>query len=282
VGTDSRMATILSPGSVSFSRCTAGEPEDKRIVVGSKIDTEGALRGHTILLLLEDAGYPVQDKSYFGPTETIRTALLTGELDVKPQHTGTGMLLFPDTDPDIWEDAALSSVMFATRGLNEAVKLADRPAVMPAGRLVQYDAPETVQTRPVNASVRNFVGADKALKGLSRIPVAAVMRPTVSAPAGQVERLVSTGSRQRHVWLVGADERLEGCIDTRCSEESGREQTTMSLSEIEQMAVRETASLREALRRCWDRGLRTIPVVDDMGYLKGQVSLRDVEEATVE
>ena len=46
--------------------------------------------------------------------------------------------------------------------------------------------------------------------------------------------------------------------------------------------MRETASLRDALSHMLGQGLRTIPVIDDAGRLKGQVSLRDIEEATVE
>ncbi len=44
----------------------------------------------------------------------------------------------------------------------------------------------------------------------------------------------------------------------------------------------ETSSLRDALSHMLGQGLRVIPVVDEDGVLKGQVSLRDIEEATVE
>jgi osmoprotectant transport system substrate-binding protein len=91
--------------SASFLGCSATSGE-RPIVVGSKIDTEGALLAHTILLLLEDAGYPVEDKSYFGTTEIVRKALLTGELDIYPEYTGSGMLFFPETDPAVWQNAA--------------------------------------------------------------------------------------------------------------------------------------------------------------------------------
>ena len=90
----------------SFPGCSA-TGDERPIVVGSKIDTEGALLAHTILLLLEDAGYPVEDKSYFGTTEIVRKALLSGELDIYPEYTGSGMLFFPETDPAVWQNAAL-------------------------------------------------------------------------------------------------------------------------------------------------------------------------------
>jgi len=76
------------------------------IVVGSKIDTEGALLANAIILMLEDNGFGVEDKSYFGPTEIVRKALLTGELDIYPEYTGSGMLFFPDSDATVWQNAA--------------------------------------------------------------------------------------------------------------------------------------------------------------------------------
>ncbi len=100
-------ASLLLLLAVAVS-CSSDSGDARPIVVGSKIDTEGALLAHTILLLLEDAGYEVEDRSYFGPTEIVRKALLSGELDVYPEYTGSGMLFFPDTDPNVWQNAALA------------------------------------------------------------------------------------------------------------------------------------------------------------------------------
>jgi len=109
-----------------------------------------------------------------------------------------------------------------------------------------------------------------------------VMKVAVSAPTGELDRLTTMPRAQRHVWLVDSDERLEGCVDTRGGTGDRCLPVIMPRSEIEQLAVLETASLRDALSHMLSQGLRTIPVVDDAGRLKGQVTLRDIEEATVE
>ncbi len=75
------------------------------ITVGSKIDTEGALLAQTMILLLEDAGFDVQDKSHFGPTAIVRKALLSDEIDIYPEYTGNGAFFFEGTDPAVWKDA---------------------------------------------------------------------------------------------------------------------------------------------------------------------------------
>jgi osmoprotectant transport system substrate-binding protein len=75
------------------------------IVVGSKIDTEGSLLSQMIILMLEDNGFEVVDKSQFGPTSVVKKALETGELDIYPEYTGNGAFFFGEADSDVWKDA---------------------------------------------------------------------------------------------------------------------------------------------------------------------------------
>lgn len=75
------------------------------IVVGSKIDTEGALLSQMIILLLRDNGFEVVDKSSFGPTPVVKKALETGELDIYPEYTGNGAFFFDEADSEVWKDA---------------------------------------------------------------------------------------------------------------------------------------------------------------------------------
>jgi len=74
------------------------------IVVGSKIDTEGELLSSIIKLTLEDVGYKVVDKSQTGTTDVVRKALLDKEIDIYPEYTGSGLLFFPNVDPDIFKN----------------------------------------------------------------------------------------------------------------------------------------------------------------------------------
>lgn len=75
------------------------------ITVGSKIDTEGALLGNMIVLLLEDAGFKVIDKTGTGTSPIVRSAILAGEIDIYPEYTGNGFYFFSDKgDPDLWKD----------------------------------------------------------------------------------------------------------------------------------------------------------------------------------
>lgn len=92
---------------VLFAPVCLAQTRDK-VVVGSKIDAEGALLGQLILIGLQKAGVPVEDRLQLGPTKIVRTALLSGEIDVYPEYTGNGAFFFhQETDPD-WKSAQLS------------------------------------------------------------------------------------------------------------------------------------------------------------------------------
>ena len=86
-----------------FAGCPA-QSRDK-VVVASKIDTEGALLGHMILIALEKAGVPVESRLQLGPTKIVRTALVSGEIDLYPEYTGNGAFFFNKEDDPAWKQA---------------------------------------------------------------------------------------------------------------------------------------------------------------------------------
>src|SRR5207247_5701434 len=77
-----------------------------RIVVASKIDTEGALLGNMIATLLEANGLAVDNKLQLGPTNIVRAAIIAGQVDIYPEYTGNAALFFHlEADP-VWKDWA--------------------------------------------------------------------------------------------------------------------------------------------------------------------------------
>ncbi|MBS7543267.1 ABC transporter substrate-binding protein [Ancylobacter oerskovii] len=75
------------------------------VTVGSKIDTEGAVLGNVIALLLKQEGIDVKERISLGPTKIVRTALLQGEIDIYPEYTGNAGFFFNvDADP-AWKKA---------------------------------------------------------------------------------------------------------------------------------------------------------------------------------
>jgi osmoprotectant transport system ATP-binding protein len=65
--------------------------------------------------------------------------------------------------------ALKKTIVFVTHDIDEALKVGDRIAILRDGALVQYDTPEALLTRPADAFVESFVGADRALKRLALV-----------------------------------------------------------------------------------------------------------------
>jgi osmoprotectant transport system substrate-binding protein len=88
-----------------------------KVVVASKIDTEGALLGNMILLMLEKQGIPVENRIQLGPTKVVRTALVSGEIDIYPEYTGNGAFFFDKESDPAWKNA--SSAYDTVKGLDK-------------------------------------------------------------------------------------------------------------------------------------------------------------------
>ncbi|MFW6364267.1 MAG: ABC transporter substrate-binding protein [Spirochaeta sp.] len=84
---------------------TTERVNDTPVVVASKIDTEGALLGNMIRIILEENGFEVEDRTEFGPTDVIRRAIINDEIDIYPEYTGNGGFFFDDTPQDVWKDS---------------------------------------------------------------------------------------------------------------------------------------------------------------------------------
>jgi len=175
------------------------------------------------------------------------------------------------------------TVILVTHDLDEAIRLADRIAIMEAGRLVQYDTPEAILSRPASKFVHDFVGTDRALKRLSRISVENVLRPPASVGIdATVESAVSACDECHWVWVVDDTSRLVGWVDRNSLSAASSVRDSVVTVNPNDIALASTATLREALSRMLGQGLKSIPVVDRDSRLVGEIALADIEAATSE
>jgi osmoprotectant transport system substrate-binding protein len=75
-------------------------------VVASKVDTEGAILGNMIALVLDRQGIPVEARISFGPTREVRDAILSGTIDIYPEYTGNGAFFHGSEQDQGWRTAA--------------------------------------------------------------------------------------------------------------------------------------------------------------------------------
>ena len=124
-----RVLGLLLGAALALLPAVAGAAEEK-IVVASKIDTEGALLGNMIVSLLEAHGLAVENKLQLGPTNIVRAAILAGQIDLYPEYTGNGALFFHLEEDPVWKDWAKGAAKVAAldREQNHLVWFAAAPA----------------------------------------------------------------------------------------------------------------------------------------------------------
>ncbi|GAC1344823.1 MAG: ABC transporter substrate-binding protein [Acetobacteraceae bacterium] len=90
----------LTPVAAQLVPARAAAP----VRVSSKLDTEAAMLGTMILLLLKAGGVPTENRLRLGGTKILRSALLAGEIDIYPEYTGNGAFFFNQESDPVWKD----------------------------------------------------------------------------------------------------------------------------------------------------------------------------------
>jgi len=175
------------------------------------------------------------------------------------------------------------TIILVTHDLDEAIRLADRIAIMASGRLVQYDTPEAILSKPADKFVHDFIGTDRALKRLSRIGIENFVKtsPSIGLDAS-IEDAQSVCKRCRWAWVVDKDKRLIGWIDRTSLTGAVSVAEAVVRTDRDAIAITSGATLKEALSRMLSQGLNNIPVVDSRGRITGEITLGDIEAATKE
>jgi len=175
------------------------------------------------------------------------------------------------------------TIILVTHDLDEAIRLADRLAIMESGRLVQYDTPEVILSRPANKFVHDFIGTDRALKRLSRITIDGFIKSVSTIPENaSIEEAKRALGKNPSTWVVDEEGRLVGWLSRDILSDFKSVREAAARANIEEIAVKQGATLREALSRMLGQGFKNIPAVDEKNRLIGELTLSDIEAATAE
>ena len=162
------------------------------------------------------------------------------------------------------------TIAFVTHDINEAIKMGDRIALLREGELVQYSDPTTLLNSPKDEFVRNFVGADRVLKGLCLYRTKDIMKdPPLKVKEGDnVAKVKQRMEKEMLKWAMLVDEtnRFLGWI-THEDLISGK-----PLREVMVPPAITTAPetpLNEALSMMFNSAIGNLAVVDDYGKLLG-------------
>ncbi len=180
------------------------------------------------------------------------------------------------------QDKVRKTVVFVTHDVDEAIKMADRIAILQRGGvLAQYDTPDAILASPASEFVERFVGADRGLKRLSlgRVRDLPLSQPVIVRPgdgrAATRRRLSENASD--YALLVDEAERPLGWIDEHDLEGDGPidpESATPGAP-----TVQPETTLRDALSTMLLSSVQLGVVVDERERVLGVVSVDDLSEA---
>jgi len=180
------------------------------------------------------------------------------------------------------QDKVGKTVIFVTHDVDEAIKMADRIAILQRGGiLAQYDTPDAILAHPASEFVERFVGADRGLKRLSlgRVRDLALLEPVI-VHAGESRADVRSrldGVPIEYALLVDEREQPLGWIDQHDLEGSGP--IDPGVASPGAPTVQPETTLRDALSAMLGSSVQLGVVVDERERVLGLISVEAISEA---
>src|SRR6056297_878393 len=75
------------------------------VTVATMIDSEGAILGNMMMMLLKQEGFEINDETEFGTPDILRKALMSGEVDLVLDYTGSGQYYHETDNTEVWSNA---------------------------------------------------------------------------------------------------------------------------------------------------------------------------------
>ncbi|WP_445613442.1 ABC transporter ATP-binding protein [Geobacillus sp. YF-1] len=161
------------------------------------------------------------------------------------------------------------TIVFVTHDMDEAIKIADRIALMKDGEVVQFATPDQMLRRPANSFVREFIGEDRLLTRQTAVPTAEdLMSDAVAtiAPrrglaeafrlmkARKVDSLVVVDKKQSFLGIVTLKQ-----IEQRYNEEH---LLVADIADYDVTTLQKEADVTDVAALFQDPDVRIIPVLD--------------------
>lgn len=180
------------------------------------------------------------------------------------------------------------TVVFVTHDMDEALKLADKIAIMSEGQIIQYDTPENILAAPANEFVESFLGEDRLQQRSTMQTVDQVMvkKPiTVTSDMTLAESIrVMRDRRVDTLFVTDTNHVLQGVVDFEGINKNRKKASTVNEIMTHVYYVKSGTLLSSVADKMLKRGYKNIPVVNDEGKLEGLVtrtSLVDIVYDTI-
>jgi osmoprotectant transport system ATP-binding protein len=162
------------------------------------------------------------------------------------------------------------TIVFVTHDMDEALKLADRIAVMREGRIEQYATPEELITHPANDFVRSFIGEHRLkeqVKTIEPFIEEPIVVPVHFTKKEVLEWLLTRSVNE--VFVVNESDKVIGIISRRMLEQSNLSSTDPIESQTQPLPILLSphTTLSEAAKAMVEQNLTIAPVGKNTHFL---------------
>ena len=167
------------------------------------------------------------------------------------------------------------TVIMVSHDIDEAIKLGDQVAIFRAGKLVQFDHPDTLLARPKDDFVSAFVGQDHTLKRLLLVRAGdAATTPSTARPGLPLQDAMTLMDDQdaRYLTITDNDNRALGYVSRRDIRSAGT--VGVSGDKVKPFNLNATPdeNLRVVLSKMYKHSASWMPVIDAEGKYLGEVT----------
>ncbi|EGO9399445.1 osmoprotectant [Enterococcus faecalis] len=177
------------------------------------------------------------------------------------------------------------TIVFVTHDMDEALKLANKIAIMSEGKVIQFDTPDNILRHPANEFVEELIGEDRLLQAkpdFTTVDEVMLNSAITITPEKSLQEAIKLMREKRVDTLLVVDNShvLKGFIDVETlDQQRGKASSVGDILNKDVFSVQKTALLRDALQRILKRGLKYVPVVDEQKRVVGiltRASLVDI------
>ncbi|MCI1015064.1 ABC transporter ATP-binding protein [Herbaspirillum sp. C7C2] len=165
------------------------------------------------------------------------------------------------------------TVIMVSHDIDEAIKLGDKVAVFRAGKLVQFDNPDTLLARPKDDFVGAFVGQDHTLKRLLLVRAGeAATTPATAQPDVSCDQALALMDDQdsRYLTIIDAENRALGYLTRR--DVRGNTGVAEDMVRPFTMNAAPDENLRVVLSKMYKHSTSWMPVIANDGSYLGEVT----------
>ena len=175
------------------------------------------------------------------------------------------------------QDKLKKTIIFVTHDMDEAIKLADKIAIMEQGKVVQYDRPEKILKHPANEFVRNFVGEKRIWDSPKLIKVKDIMLENPNCCKENFSIFYCLNKMRMNktdtLLVVDHEQKLKGILYADSLFNINYEnKKAKDFIEDDFITANPNDNIVDLLKIMKENNIKLVPVVDNKNKLKGLIT----------